>query len=451
MKMSKKELMEALAEEANKKGLFNGAWLFAEHGEIVSAGAVGWQDPEDCVPLTTDSLFDLASVSKQFTAAAVMLLRRRGLIGLDDELTKFWPELPYPGVTVRQLLTHTSGLPDYMGWVDAAAKKENTIPGNEIVIRFLKEAGEKPLFAPGEGYSYCNTAYCVLAQLVEKLAGVPFEAFMRDEIFEPAGMHATRVRHPRKEGAFENWARAMIREDGRYILPEDSKRDPYVVTLDGESGDGYVYSNVRDLLKWDQALRAEKVLTGEEQEMMYAADVKIPDTGDDDVGYGFGWVVFNAPELGRVLSHSGGWPGVSTWYGRYLDADRLLVLLNCREPLDGRGGNAFFSAMSAVGRGEEPPKLTCIEDIAVKDPDKRGWAAFCGKYEPSPGDDYIDEVFMKDGALWANIVSDLGYPYTWRLYPLGGNTFGFKEDEDEIEVEFGEGCLSCDGETHKKL
>ena len=449
--MSKKELMEALAKEANEKGLFNGAWLFAEHGEIVSAGAVGWQDPENTVPLTTDSLFDLASVSKQFTASAIMLLKRRGLLELDDALTKFFPELPFPGVTIRQLLTHTSGLPDYMKWVDEIAKKENTIPGNEIVIRFLKEGGEKPLFAPGESYEYCNTAYCVLAQIVEKLSGVPFEDFMRDNIFEPAGMHATRVRHPRKDGAFENWARAMVNENGRYVLPEESKRDPYVVTLDGESGDGYVYSSVMDLFRWDQALRAETVLTKEEQEMMYAPSAKIPDAGEEDVGYGFGWVIFNAPELGRVLSHSGGWPGVSTWYGRYLDADRVLVLLNCREPLDGRGGSAFQHAMSAVGRGEEPKPLTCIEDIVEQDPDRSGWEAFCGKYEPFPGDDYIDEVYMKDGELWVNIVSDLGYPYTWRLYPLGENVFGFKEDEDDIEIEFGDGCFTCEDETHKKL
>ena len=150
--MNKKERMEQLAREAFEKDLFNGAWLFAENGEIVSAGAVGWRDPENTLPVQLDSVFDLASVSKQFTAAAVMLLRRQGLLQLDDELTKFFPGLPYPGVTVRHLLTHTSGLPDYMKWVDRTAKKENVIPGNDIVIRFLKEAGAAPLFQPGEKY-----------------------------------------------------------------------------------------------------------------------------------------------------------------------------------------------------------------------------------------------------------------------------------------------------------
>ena len=89
---------------------------------------MGWIDPEKTLPVREDSVFDLASVSKQFTAAAVMLLRRKGLLGLDDEITKFFPALPYKGVTIRHLLTHTSGLPDYMKWVCQLAEKENTIP-----------------------------------------------------------------------------------------------------------------------------------------------------------------------------------------------------------------------------------------------------------------------------------------------------------------------------------
>ena len=443
--------MQKLAREAAERDFFNGTWLFAENGEIVSAGAVGFCDPENTLPMQIDSVFDLASVSKQFTAAAIMLLRRQGLLDLEDEITRFFPQLPYKGVTIRHLLTHTSGLPDYMAWVDRLARRENTIPDNSVVIRFLTEAGKAPLFAPGESYEYCNTGYCVLAELVAKLSGVPFEDFMRDNIFEPAGMHATRVRHPRRDGVPpENWARAAVLEDGRYILPEDSKINGFITTLDGESGDGYVYSNVLDLFAWDQALRAGKVLTSEEQALMYEPGVKLPDTGEENVGYGFGWVVFDSPDLGRVLSHSGGWPGVSTWYGRYLDANRVLVLLSCRQPADGRAGEAFFPAMSAIGRGEEPQPLTTVEDITVKDPDKSKWESWCGKYEAFPDDEfYISEVSLRDGALWANVVTDMGCEYETRLYPIGENTFGVKEAEDEIE--FGDGCFVSDGETHKKL
>ena len=447
--MDKHLLMQNLAREANEKNLFTGTWLFAENGEIISKGAVGWRDPDNTLPVLEDSVFDLASVSKQFTAAAVMLLRRKGLLDLDDEITRFFPALPYKGVTIRHLLTHTSGLPDYMNWVCQLAEEENTIPDNSAIIRFLTESGKEPLFQPGEKYSYCNTGYCVLAEIVEKLSGVKFEDFMRDNIFEPAGMHATRVYHPRKDGiVIENWARATVYEDGKYILPEVSKKDAYAVPLDGEAGDGYVYSNIFDLLAWDKVLRAGSLLTPEEQELMYTPWVKIPDYGEDDVGYGFGWNIFNAPELGRVLSHSGGWAGVSTWYGRYLDANRVMILLCCRDAVDGRGGDAFFPAMSAIGRGEEPKPLTCIEDITVKEPDKTGWKSFCGKYEPDPDDDYIDEIFMKDGELYAKVVTEMGYHYETKLYPLEGNTFGIKEYD--VEIAFSDGCMICDGETVRK-
>ena len=170
--MDKHLLMQNLAREANEKNLFTGTWLFAENGEIISKGAVGWRDPDNTLPVLEDSVFDLASVSKQFTAAAVMLLRRKGLLDLDDEITQFFPALPYKGVTIRHLLTHTSGLPDYMNWVCQLAEEENTIPDNSAIIRFLTESGKEPLFQPGEKYSYCNTGYCVLAEIVEKLSGV---------------------------------------------------------------------------------------------------------------------------------------------------------------------------------------------------------------------------------------------------------------------------------------
>ena len=167
MKNDKKTMMENLAHEANDRGLFTGTWLYADHGEIVSKGAVGWRDPEDRLPMREDSLFDLASVSKNFTATAVMLLRKRGLLRLEDEITKFFPEIPYKGVTIRHLLNHTGGLPDYMDWITKAAEDENTIPGNEIIIRFLCECGEEPSFAPGDQFEYSNTGYCLLAQIVE--------------------------------------------------------------------------------------------------------------------------------------------------------------------------------------------------------------------------------------------------------------------------------------------
>ena len=234
--MDKKIMLGNLARSAHEKGGFNGTWLYAEGGRIVSKGAVGFSDLEDKVPLREDSLFDLASISKQFTAAAVMLLRRRGSLALEDEVTKFFPEIPYKGVTIRHLLNHTGGLPDYMDWVDKTAKEEKTIPGNEVIVRFLCECGEKPSFAPGEQFEYSNTGYCLLAQIVETVAGVPFEDFLRDNIFEPAGMHATRVYHRRMEKiTVPNlaWGLSLPLGSDRYTLPDDLPGESAVVTCDG--------------------------------------------------------------------------------------------------------------------------------------------------------------------------------------------------------------------------
>lgn len=152
--MDKKALMEKLAQESYEKGGFNGAWLYAENGVIVSKGALGFCDPEGKLPITENTIFQLASVSKQFTAAAVMLVMRQGLLNLEDKITKFFPELgAYEGVTVRHLLTHTSGVPDYFDdadWFINIWKAEHRVPGNDEIIRFLCETELKPSFAPGE-------------------------------------------------------------------------------------------------------------------------------------------------------------------------------------------------------------------------------------------------------------------------------------------------------------
>ena len=449
--MDRNEMMQKWAREANEKDIFNGTWLFAENGEIVSKGAVGWRDPDNSLPMKEDCLFDLASVSKNFTATAIMLLRREGLLDLDDEITKFFPEIPYKGVTIRNLLTHTGGLPDYMKWVDQTARKENTIPENDVIVRFLCECGMEPLFAPGEKFEYSNTGFCLLAQIVEKVSGVKFDDFMKKNVFEPAGMTSTALYHRRKDGiTIEDLAYGMVPEDGRYVLPDDSKTDNYVVPLDGMSGDGIIHSNIFDLFAWDRALREEKVLTKEEQEMMYTPG-KLNNgemAGEDGAGYGFGWYVVDSPESGRIVYHSGGWPGYVTWFGRYLDKDKDLIFLNCRESTDDRGEGGFFQGMSDIANGEEPKPIKCIEDIEVKDPDKSKWASYCGKYEPV-GEYYIEEVFLKDGELFAKCMTMMGFELEAKLYPIGENVFGLKRYDDEIE--FRDGCFVCDEVTHRKL
>ncbi|MBQ6663303.1 MAG: beta-lactamase family protein [Firmicutes bacterium] len=457
--MDKNEKMQALARALNEKDCFNGAWLYAEKGEIVSKGVLGFRDPEDRLPITEDTIFQLASISKTFTATAAMLLMREGLLSPEDEITKFFPEIPYPGVRVRHLLHHTSGIPDYFDdadWFIKIWEEEKRVPGNDEILRFLRETRAKQYFTPGEGLQYSNTGYNLLALLVERLSGIPYEEFLRKNIFEPAGMSSTYYCHIRRDGVpFEKYAQATVYEDGKCVADIDSAEYGDVVAFDGLNGDDYVYTNIFDMLKWDRALREGKVLTLEEQKLMYTpgklnnGEAAVYDE-DEGLGYGFGWGVGRDEKLGLVVSHSGGMPGVSTWFERFIDADRVLVILSCRDYRDIRAYSSYWAGMEAIARDKEPEPIVSIEDIAIKDPDKSKWESFCGKYEhPENVEFIVDEVFMKDGELQAKALDDDGDEMTFRLYPLGEDEFGRKGGM--LKLKFGDGCLMMDDLTCKKL
>ena len=209
------------------------------------------------------------------------------------------------------------------------------------------------------------------------------------------------------------------------------------------------------MLKWDRALREGKVLTLEEQQLAYTPG-KLNNGEDavydaeDGLGYGLGWAVGHDEELGLVVSHSGGMPGVSTWFERFIDADRVLVILSNRDYRDVRAYLGYWNGMEAIVRDKEPEPIVSIEDIAVKDPDKSQWESYCGKYEhPEDADFIVDEVFLKDGELHVNAIDDDGDDMTFRLYPLGENEFGRKGGM--LKLTFGENCLMFDDFTCKKL
>ena len=232
----------------------------------------------------------------------------------------------------------------------------------------------------------------------------------------------------------------------------DSIEYDSVAAFDGLNGDDYVYTNIFDMLKWDRVLREGRILTLEEQQLMYTP-VRLnngnPFVDEDGDSYGFGWAPANNPETGLVVSHSGGMPGVHTWYERFVDKDKVLVILCSREEQDARVHSGFFSALRDIARGEDPEPLITIEDIAVKDPDKSQWESFCGKYEHPEDDDFvIDEIFMKDGELYAKVP---GYEvtYEYRLYPIGENEFGRKGGM--LKLKIGDGCLMFGDITCKKL
>lgn len=456
--MKKKSMMDKMAREAYEKGSFNGVWLYGENGKIVSKGAYGFRDAENKLPMQEDTIFEMASVTKMFTATAVMLLVREGKLDLDDEYVKYFPDYPYQGVTVRHLLTHTSGMPDDFEtdtWVCPAWEDENRIPPCSEILKFIKESGEEASHAPGETFRYTDVGYCLLANLVEKLAGVSFEDFLKKNVFEPAGMKESAIYHTRRDGRpSDRFARNMVLEaDGSYVPSDVSEETaPYVVGSDGLNGCDYLYTTIFDMLAWDRALREEKVLTRQEQMIMFTP-VTLNNgeefVDDDDEGYGFGWCIEEDDDLGLIVSHSGGMPGLETWFEHFVDQDKVLIIFNCRDYRDLRAFRSFWDGLRAIAHGEEPDPVESIEDIALKDPDKSKWESFCGKYEhPEESDFIIDEVYLKDGELYANAIIE-GDDSTFRLYPLAENEFGRKRGM--LKVTFGDECLMYDDQTFKKI
>ncbi len=363
--MDRKAAMESLARQAYEKAVFNGTWLYAENGDIISKGAFGFRDAENRLPMREGSIFEMASVTKQFTATAVMLLVRKGRLTLDGEYRELFPDYPYPGVSIRHLLTHTSGMPafDVEELVTPILKEEKRIPENGEIIRMIRRTGMAPAFAPGEAYGYSDVGYMLLAAAVEKASGVRFEDFLKKNIFEPAGMKDSGIYHTRRDGwPSDRFTRNLIPENGRYVPSDLSERTAgYVVGSDGMNGCDYLYTTIFDMLAWDRALREEKVLTQEEQAVMYTP-VRLNDGSlyfnEENREYiGFGWKLADDPVLGRIVRHAGGMPGLSTWFERFIDAGSVLVLLNCRACADAGAFAAFRGSMEAIVRDGETVSL----------------------------------------------------------------------------------------------
>lgn len=232
------------------KRICNGTYIVAKNGRPVFVGAFGDTGDEGYSPLTIDSSFDIGSISKQFTAMAVLQLVAEGRVQLDAKLASYLPDFPYADITVRQLLSHTSGIPDALPYYTNLIRKglsETPITGADVVSVLAAEQ-MAVLSAPGVRFDYSNTGYMVLAALVEHQAGLPFGIYLEQSFFTPLGMNSTRLRTPANDAAIP------YRTFGFADVPIGKRRRidqfPGFYVL----GAGGIYSTAPDLLKWQNAL-----------------------------------------------------------------------------------------------------------------------------------------------------------------------------------------------------
>jgi CubicO group peptidase (beta-lactamase class C family) len=293
------------------------AVLVLRDGKVVLEKGYGLAHLDPNNPITPATNFDLASMSKQFTALAVMLLADRGKLSFDDDVRKYLPELAAPDgprpVRVRDLLNQTSGLPDYLLFWETMFGDFSKLT-NEGIVKLLKDRKPKP--PPGTKFNYSNTNYALLPVIVNRVTSRRFGEFMRDEVYRPLGMDRTvvvddlavkvpdRATGYRKAG--KKWATSS--EDGPTC------------------GDGNVFSNLRDLAKWDAAIG---------EKLAKPATWRLAQTpgkldGGKETDYGFGWVIQSRAGR-RVVWHNGGWAGSRTMILRWPDDHVTIVVLSNNE------------------------------------------------------------------------------------------------------------------------
>lgn len=307
---------------------FNGNVLVAENGKIVFQKSYGYADFDTKRMLNDSSVFELASVSKQFTATAILLLKDKGKLNLTDSLRQYFPELPYSGISIYQMLTHTSGLPDYEEAMNLKWD-HNKIAFNNDMIAFLAKEKLPVLFAPGTKWTYSNTAYALLASIVEKVSGQSFSEFMAQNIFQPLQMNHTRIYNTRRslKDTIANYGYGFVYNDSlkKHLIPDSVADLKFVIYLDGIQGDGVVNSTTSDLLKWDRSVKNNTLLSEATQKEMLKEHAMV-DTAKKS-HYGFG-VFMEKTDLGYVISHSGGWPGYTTYLARNVDKDQTFIVLS---------------------------------------------------------------------------------------------------------------------------
>ena len=297
----------------------NGTLLIAQNDVVLAHKASGYKvlDKTD-QPLSENTCFELASVSKEFTAAAVMLLVLDGKVSLDDYLGKYFPGLPYPGITIHNLLCHTSGLPEYFDFKESWFP-QGRLTTNKDVLNLLIKQQPKKLFDPGTSYKYTNTNYALLALIVEQASGKKFEDFVRENIFEPAGMTSS----------FYITERAS--KIG-YSIATGHKADriPQVIKgLDGTFGDKGMYSTINDLFAWKKAYFTHYTILPEEiVEMCISAQNTLKNGKKPPEDYGYGWHLENNPYYGLLVYHGGLWHGFNHVLLYYPEKDIFMVFLS---------------------------------------------------------------------------------------------------------------------------
>jgi CubicO group peptidase (beta-lactamase class C family) len=295
---------------------FNGTVLIARYGMLVYEKAFGFAHFTRAEPLNMETSFQLASISKTFTAAAVLLLQQQGLLHISDRVDKHIAGFPYNNITIQQLLNHTSGLQNYM-WLVERRWTRSTFPNNEDILKLFVDNKRNLNFTPGSRFEYSNTGYVFLGLLIERVSGKSFSEFIHENIFTPLEMDRSFVYDLHNPREIENRAYGFQQARGRYnIIPDDK--------LDGPLGDKGIFSSAGDLYKWDQAILRSALLPSEIWQKAFTHGRL---NNDSTIQYGLGWRLQNYLDK-QIVHHPGRWHGFRTSFKRFSGDHTTMIILS---------------------------------------------------------------------------------------------------------------------------
>ena len=295
---------------------FNGGMIVAKGGNIIFEKYKGFVNIDGKDSVNAFTSLHIASVSKTFTAMAVLKLQELGKLNIDDSVTHFFPDFNYPGVTVKTLLNHRSGLPNYLYFMEDAGWNKDSVIENKDVLKWLvfKKGMLKNIASPNKRFTYCNTNFALLALIIEKVSGETYPHFMQENIFDPLGMKNTFVHF---KG--DNKIRSKSFDWRGREIPDNFLDDVY--------GDKNIYSTPRDLLIWDRALSDTVFLTAKSLELAYT-----PYSNEKPgiKNYGLGWRMNNYVDGKKIIFHNGWWHGNNAAFIRVLKDDATIILISNR-------------------------------------------------------------------------------------------------------------------------
>lgn len=318
-----KELaLDSLFRKKAKIQGFNGTVLIAQKGIILYEKAFGYSNLQTKDSLSLNSAFQLASISKTFTATAVLLLAQEDKLKLKDSIQQFIPSFPYHGITIENLLSHRSGLPNYLYCFENKRRINGPAPTNDTVLKWFAASDSlpKPYSQPGKSFNYNNSNYILLASIIEKVSGKSYEEFVRTRIFEPIGMTHTFI------DTIAPNSLLRFRTTGR-----EGNRNRKREFFDGVYGDKGIYSTVGDMERWYIALHSGCLLSRH-----WAKEAFTPRSFEHKSrhNYGLGFRLMTDPrDMKKVhyVYHGGWWAGFSTMFWTDMDADIVIIVLGNRK------------------------------------------------------------------------------------------------------------------------